>query len=142
MSTRRGRRALQIALGTSAAIPLASGLTGMLAGPDGLPGQTAEVSATPDSEYRFVNAFWLAAAPIVWSALPQVERRGTVLRLVLGTAFAGGLGRLISLRKKGRPHPVMLVALGVEFGVVPALLIWQAAVARACAEVSPDGERP
>jgi len=52
------------------------------------------------------------------------------LRIALGTAFAGGLARLVSLRKKGRPHPTMLAALGIELGLVPALMVWQAAVAR------------
>jgi hypothetical protein len=129
-----GRRGLQVTLGAVAAIPLLSGLAGMVAGPSALPGQSGEVSATLDSEYRFVNAFWLAAAPLVWSALPRVESRGDVLRPVLGLAFAGGIGRLLSIRKKGLPHPTMLAALGIELGAVPALIAWQALVARAARE--------
>ncbi|MBO8194873.1 DUF4345 domain-containing protein [Streptomyces oryzae] len=127
----RGRRALQLTLGTLAAIPFASGTAGMLAGPSALPGQSGQVSATLDSEYRFVNAFWLAAAPVIWSSLPRVEQRGTVLRLALGTVFAGGIGRVISWRRAGRPYPTMVAALGLELVAVPGLLAWQAAVAGA-----------
>jgi hypothetical protein len=128
-----GRRGLQITLGTVAAIPFLSGLNGMISGPTALPGQSGEVSATLDSEYRFVNAFWLAAAPLVWASVPRVERRGDVLRPVLGVVFAGGIGRLLSIRKKGRPHPTMLAALGIELAGIPVLLAWQAVVARAAA---------
>lgn len=106
----------------------------MLVGPSALPGQSGQVSATLDSEYRFVNAFWLTAAPVVWSTLRRVEKHGRVLQLALGAAFACGIGRLISLRRAGRPHPTMLAALGFELAVVPGLLAWQAAMARAARE--------
>lgn len=138
MSRQRRRRALQITLGTVAAIPFASGLNAIIGGPKSLPGQSGEVSATLDSEYRFVNTYWLAAAPLVWASLPRVERRTLPVQLVLGTAFAGGFARIISLRRTGRPHPTMLAALGVELGLVPALMVWQAAVARG-ARVSDAG---
>ena len=130
-SSTGGRRGLQVALGCVAVIPLLSGLTGMARGPAGLPGATGAVDATLDSEYRFVNAFWLAAAPVVWSSLPRVEERGPLLRAALGTAFVGGLGRLASLSTAGRPHPAMLGALAIELVGVPALLAWQARVASA-----------
>lgn len=131
MSALRSRRALRITLGVVAAIPFASGLGAIIGGPASLPGQPGEVSATLDSEYRFVNVIWFGVAPLVWASLPRVEERTAVLQAVGGAAFAGGLARLLSLRAKGRPHPMMLAALGVELGVVPALMVWQAAVARA-----------
>lgn len=126
-----GRRGLQVTLGVLSVIPLVSGARGMIHGPSALPGRTAQAGATLDSEYRFVNAYWLAAAPVIWSTLPRVERRGPVLRAVLGTAIAGGVGRLASMRDVGRPHPVMLAALGLELVALPGVLAWQAAVAGA-----------
>lgn len=131
MTSLSGRRALQLTLGIAAGIPLVSGLAGMLVGPSALPDQDGEVSATLDSEYRFVNAFWLTSAPIIWSAIPQIERRGPLLRLVCAPIVAGGLARLISLRKAGRPHPTMYGAIAIELAAVPALIAWQAAVAKA-----------
>lgn len=130
MSVLRSRRALQITLGAMTAIPFASGLAAIIGGPESLPG-AGEVGATVDSEYRFINTYWLAIAPIGWACLPKVEERTAIVQGVLGIAFAGGLARLLSLRAKGRPHPMLLGALGLELGVVPALMVWQAAVARA-----------
>lgn len=130
MSALRSRRALQITLGAVAAIPFASGLAGIIAGPAALPGKSGEVSATVDSEYRFISTYWLAVAPLGWSTLPRVERNTVVIQCLLGTAVAGGLARVLSMRRTGRPHPLMLGALGIELGLVPALMVWQAAVAR------------
>lgn len=140
MSALKSRRALQITLGVITAIPFASGLAAIIGGPESLPGRVGEVSATVDSEYRFVNAYWLAVAPIGWASMPYVERRTVLIQTLLGLAVAGGLARLLSLRAKGRPHPMMLGALGIELGVVPALMVWQAAVARAAAEALIGGE--
>lgn len=125
-----GRRQLQVTLGVLAGIPFASGLTGMLAGPAAAPGGTSRVTASLDSEYRFTNAFWFATAPLVWSALPRVERETALLRTTLGVIFVGGFARLVSWRATGRPHPVFIAALGLELFGVPGLLLWQRAVSR------------
>src|SRR3954471_2510444 len=91
-----GRRRLQVTLGVLSAIPFLSGLAGMLVGPKTLPGDTSQLGATADSEYRFVNAFWFATAPAIWSAIPQVERRTAPLRRLSAVIFIGGLARLVS----------------------------------------------
>ena len=123
-----GRRALQITLGTLACIPFASGLAGMLVGPRSLPGDASRVEPSLDNEYRYAHAIWFAAAPVIWSTLPQVERQGPVLRAVSATVFLGGLARSLSWRKAGRPHPVLVGATALELGI-PVLAVWQARVA-------------
>jgi hypothetical protein len=112
-------------MGALAGIPFASGLIGMAVGPKTLPGDSSEVMATLDSEYRFINAFWFSIAPIVWSTLPRVEKETTKLRLIMGVVFAGGLARLISWRRTGRPHPVFLGAIAIELVGMPVMAVWQ-----------------
>jgi hypothetical protein len=124
------RRGLQIVLAVLATVAVASGLFGMLAGPTALPG-AGPVDATVDSEYRFSNAFWFAAGVVVWWAVPRVHRATTVLRIILGAVFLGGIARLLAAAASGWPHPVFLGALGVELVLVPLVLLWQSKVADA-----------
>jgi hypothetical protein len=125
-----GRRGLQVTLGVLSAIPFLSGLAGMLVGPKTLPGDTSQLGATADSEYRFVNAFWFATAPVIWSAIPQVEQRTGLLRRLTAVIFVGGLARLVSWRTTGRPHAVFIAATVLELVGLPAVMAWQSRIAR------------
>jgi hypothetical protein len=124
-----GRRGLQVTLGVLSAIPFLSGLAGMLVGPKTLPGDTSQLGATADSEYRFVNAFWFATAPVIWSAIPQVEQRTGLLRRLTAVIFVGGLARLVSWRTTGRPHAVFIAATVLELVGLPTVMAWQSRVA-------------
>ena len=124
-----GRRGLQIVLGTLAAIPFASGLAGMLIGPGALPGNNTPLTANVDSAYRYTHGLWFTAAPVLWAALPGIERQANLLRVVGGAIFVGGLGRVAAWRSTGRPHPVLVGATALELVGVPALMAWQHRVA-------------
>ena len=117
-----GRRGLQVTLGVLSLIPFGSGLAGMVFGPRTLPGDTSVVQPTLDAEYRFANAFWFAAAPALWSALPRIEKQTTLIRALLGTVMLGGVARLLSWRRVGRPHPVFLGVIALEFLGMPPVV--------------------
>lgn len=130
MTASTNRRALQITLGALSAIPLLSGGAGLLLGPRAVPGVPDRVGPSLDSEYRVTNAFFLAAAPVVWASIPTVERATTPLRLVAAAGFVGGVGRVLSWRALGRPHPVFVAATVLELVGMPVLAAWQEQVRR------------
>jgi hypothetical protein len=125
-----GRRRLKATLGVLALIPFHYGLAGMLEGPRNIPGNQISVDASFDSEYRFVHAFWFAAAPVIWSTIPSVEQDPAALQAVMGTVVVGGLARLLSWRQTGRPRPVFVGGIVLELVVVPCLWLWKSRVVR------------
>lgn len=123
----RSRPALVVTLAALGAVPVASGASGIVLGPPGLPGG-GPVTSSMDSEYRFVNVFWAAAGLALWWSLRQPDQRRAVTRLVLALAGLGGVPRLLSWARTGPPHPVFRGALVLELVVVPAVLAWHAKV--------------
>lgn len=130
MTTSKNRRALQIALGALSAIPALFGGASVLFGARTVPGAPRSVDPSVDSEYRVANAFFLAAAPVVWASIPKVEQAATPLRVVAAAGFLAGVGRVLSWRTLGRPHPVYVAATVLELVGMPAIVAWQEQVRR------------
>jgi hypothetical protein len=123
------RSALLATIGALGTVPFVTGLLGILRGPAGAPGG-AETTPSVDSEYRFINVFWAAAGPALWWSIARPEERVGFTRVLLGLAAAGGVPRLLSVRRTGWPHPVFRATLVLELVVVPVVLAWHARVVR------------
>lgn len=121
---RRSRRRLQRTLAVLAAVPLASASREIVLGAQGVPGGSPNVTPTVDSALRYANVFKFAVGPVIWSQLGQVER-SPALTYALSSIFMGGVARLGSWQKRGRPHPLTVGAVVLEIATPPLLMVWQ-----------------
>ena len=119
----RERSTLLWVLGGLGTIPVATGLLGILGGPEKAPGGAATTSSV-DSEYRFVNVFWTAAGALLWWTLRAPEQRAQITRAMLWLAALGGLPRLLSIRRTGVPHPIFRATIVLELLVLPVVIAW------------------
>lgn len=117
------RNALILTLAVLGTVAVGSGLYAIIFGPALAPGGSPTTPSV-DSEYRFVNVFWLAAGVAVWWSLFRLRERATVLRTMLVLAFIGGLARVLSAVVAGWPHPVFIASTVLELVVVPLVLWW------------------
>ncbi len=118
------RRGLQRTLTVLTVIPMASAISEIIRGPQGVPGGSPDVAPTVDSALRYANVFKLAAGPLMLSQLGRVEQ-SPVVTYTLSTIFIGGLARLRSWQQRGRPHPIMVSAIALETVGVAGLLAWR-----------------
>lgn len=121
------QRALIIVLTVLGAVAVGSALYAIILGPASAPGGSS-TSPSVDSEYRFVNVFWLAAGAALWWSILRLRERRDVTRATLALAFIGGLARLLSVFVMGWPHPVFIASMVLELLVIPPILWWHARV--------------
>ena len=122
------KRALQIVVAILSLLPLGVGTFGFVFGaglflPEGV--------ATPrlDSQFRFLSAWDLGLACIVWWIIPRIEQQTALFRIVCLAVFLGGVGRVAAWYVTGSPGAAFLVVTFVEL-LMPVLIPWQAHVAR------------
>src|ERR1041385_36176 len=97
------RRLLQITLASSAAIPIGTGLVGLVVGTTLL--QHIHGTGTPspniDSEFSFYSVFWLGYGLAMLVSVQRVEQKTRLVRWLSALMFIGGLGRLGSIVRAG-----------------------------------------
>ena len=130
-SMERERKLLQQSVAIVAAIPVATGLYGVLFG-QALTGDAVSISA--ESHFRFLSGLLLGIGLCFWSTLPSIEIHTGRIRLLTLLVVIGGLSRLIGLALTGLPSLFMLGGLIVELIVAPVLCLWQTRVANRHAE--------
>ena len=123
------RRLLQAVVAAACLVPLLAGLAGIVEGPAMLRGG-APTSPDLDSHLRYLSGLLLGIGLAFLSCMPRIEANGRLFRLLGAIVMVGGLARLTSLLAVGAPGPEHQLALGMELGVVPALMLWQARIER------------
>ena len=123
------KRTLQVVLALLSLLPLAVGTFGFIYGA-ALFAPATGVTPRLDSQYRFVAAWDVGLALIVWWIIPQIERQTALFRLICMVVFVGGCGRIIAWLVVGSPGTAFLAVTGLEL-LIPLLIPWQAKVAKA-----------
>lgn len=120
---------LQIVVAIACLVPLLTGGQSILHGP-GFLGHPPVVPVDLDSHFRYISGIFFAVGVAFASCVPGIERKGPRFRLLGALVIVGGLSRVVSLVAVGAPSRGHLFAFAMELGVVPLLLLWQAALAR------------
>ena len=129
MSPRAEKIAWQVALSLVLILPFTAALAGVLQGP-GFLGHPPVIPTDLDSHFRYVSGIFLAMLIGYVSCIPAPERKTQRLRLLGALTVAGGMARLLSLLTVGMPSIGHQVGLGIELGIAPAMILWQARIAR------------
>jgi uncharacterized membrane protein YfcA len=120
-------RLLKIAVVAACLIPITAGGAGVLLGPAMVGIDTAPIAA--ESHYRYLSGLLLSIGVLFLTTVPRIERSTTRFRLLTIIVIVGGLCRLLGSLLNRNVDASSLFALGMELGVTPALLLWQARVA-------------
>ena len=115
------KKALQIILIVLSLIPLFFGITGIVLGAGRwLPPEA--VTPAIDNQYRYLSAFYLSLAFLIWWMVPHIEKHATPLRILIGAIFIGGLARVYSVYAVGPPPTINLFGMALELG--SPIIIW------------------
>jgi hypothetical protein len=122
-------RRLQIATALLGAVPVLTGLIGMLGLSDPLYATlNLPRDATLDSNMRFFGGVWLGLGLSVWWLVPSIASETALFRAVWLMIFLGGVGRLISLLAIGLPMLPFVGFTVLEIVGAPLFVWWQRAV--------------
>tara|TARA_Y100001934_G_C12031373_1_gene621523 strand:- start:281 stop:706 length:426 start_codon:yes stop_codon:yes gene_type:complete len=79
-----------------------------------------------DSQNRFYGAAFSAYGFLFFVCAGDLDKHRVTLRVLLGTFFAAGCARLVSIAVYGMPPAPILVLLVTELVLPPALAWWHA----------------
>ena len=118
------KRGLQIVLGILSLIPMLVSVLGVTQGAARFLPENS-IAANFDSHYRYITGYYLSLSAIAWWIIPNIEKQTTLLRIICGSIFFGGIGRLVSMFQVGIPQPASIGFTMLEL-LLPLLCIWQA----------------
>ncbi|RVT43229.1 DUF4345 domain-containing protein [Sphingobium algorifonticola] len=123
------KRLLQAVVALACVVPVVTGGMGIIAGPGWLRGVDA-APADLDSHFRYMSGIFFGVGLAFCTCVPAIEAKGERFRMLGAFVVIGGLARLWSLIAVGTPSTGHLLGLGMELGVVPCLMLWQASFVR------------
>ena len=88
--------------------------------------------AAIDNQLRYLSAIYLLVTMLLWWAIPNIEKHGTVLTFVCAAIFIGGIARFVSYSTVGPGLDQQFAGMVLELSS-PIFLIWQRLVARKAA---------
>jgi hypothetical protein len=121
------KRALQVLTAVLGAVPILTGLVGLLGLGDPIyAGAEIPANALLDSNLRFLSGVWLGLGLTVIWLIPRIETQTVLFRVLWGMIFLGGVGRLLSMIFVGWT-PIPFIAFTVlEIVGAPIFVAWQA----------------
>jgi hypothetical protein len=120
-------RLLRIAVAVACMVPIIAGGMGVLLGPRVFGIEVATGAA--DSHYRYLSGLLFGIGILFLTTVPRIETSTARFRLLAIIVIVGGLGRLLGVMLNHDVDASSLFALGMELGVTPTFLLWQARVA-------------
>lgn len=122
------RRLFHIAVFLAAFVPISAGAAGIW--DPQLVGGHQLLTANFDSHFRYMSGLLLGLGiAFLWTAW-KIETRSAQFQLLGWIVIAGGLGRLFGMASLGLPEMAHRLALGMELGVVPLLMVWLSRIMR------------
>ena len=120
-------RLFRIAIAVACMVPIIAGGMGVLLGPGMFGISTATGGA--DSHYRYLSGLLFGIGILFLTTVPSIETSTARFRLLAIIVIVGGLGRLLGVIFNRDVDALSLFALGMELGVTPTFLVWQARIA-------------
>jgi hypothetical protein len=118
---------LRIAVAVACLVPIIAGGMGVLLGP-GMFGINTAMGAA-DSHYRYLSGLLFGIGILFLTTVPRIETSTARFRLLSIIVILGGFGRLLGVMLNRDADASSLFALGMELGVTPTFVMWQARVA-------------
>jgi len=125
------RRALQVTTALLGAVPVITGVVGMMGLSDPLyAGLNLPTDATLDSNMRFFGGVWLGLGLCVWWLVPRIATQTALFRAAWLMIAVGGVGRLLSIALVGLPLTPFIAFTALEIVGAPLFIWWQHRVAQ------------
>lgn len=122
MKIQTHRRLLQLAIAIGAIVPVMAGTLGIVTGKDMVGVMPDNINL--DSHVRYLSGILFAMGLAFWSFIPRITQRIAEIKVLTFVIFIGGLARAYAALFVAVPSLPMVLAIGMELVVTPALCVW------------------